>query len=321
MDSVRTSFLIISDTHGGDIPHADHLPVDVAIHCGNLTQESTIEEFRTALERIQDIQASLKIVIPGNHDFTMDVPSFQTTLKKASMTLDSPDVRSIYGDFGEAWQMFDSMKSQGIHILQEGTRQFELDNGALLSVYASPFTPSTQDGWGFNYSPGQRKFDMPLGVDVAITHGPPQGIMDYTHSNRKAGCPNLFRAVARAQPKLHCFGHITEGWGAKLVSWRDEVDEKSCRFTVAVDEDESTVIEKISTLSTTRFDTVSLAQRKLDKRNELEARGYAAASHCATDARPLQPGQTLFVNASIEGSVRDIPQNLPWVVEIDLPRK
>ncbi|KAJ5757981.1 uncharacterized protein N7511_006675 [Penicillium nucicola] len=50
-------------------------------------------------------------------------------------------------------------------------------------------------------------------VDVVMTHEPPRGIMDYTHSGERAGCPDLFRALARAQspPRMHCFTFMESG--------------------------------------------------------------------------------------------------------------
>ncbi|KAI0133555.1 hypothetical protein BJ170DRAFT_606663 [Xylariales sp. AK1849] len=55
--------------------------------------------------------------------------------------------------------------------------------------------------------------------------------MDYTDSKQRAGCPHLFGAIRRAKPLLHCFGHIHEGWGSKLVTWRDKISERPSHFT------------------------------------------------------------------------------------------
>ena len=82
---------------------------------------------------------------------------------------------------------------------------------------------------------------------MIMTHSPPRGIMDYTLSRQRAGCPNLFSAVARSRPRLHCFGHIHEGWGAKLVTWRSEVSESPTHFA-DIDNEKSTIIEKLSGL-------------------------------------------------------------------------
>ncbi|KAI1079340.1 Metallo-dependent phosphatase [Whalleya microplaca] len=315
---IKTRFLILSDTHGELIPNLQHIHADVAIHCGDLTEESKIEEFRTTLDQLRNVKAPLKLVIAGNHDFTADIPVFK---KKAT---DNPSlqpelVEQHYGGFGEVHQLFENAKADGIVFLDEGTHRFELDNGAKLTVYASPFTPSLSD-WGFQYTPQEgHNFSIDKGVDVAITHGPPHGIMDVTDSRRRAGCPQLFGAIAQARPKMHCFGHIHEGWGAKLVTWRGQLSETPSHFT-DINNNESTVIEKLSNFNTTKFDTPETAQEKIDKRTRLGHEGYIQSSHCAGDSHPLHTGsQTLFVNAAIQGATEDYPMHLPWLVDIELP--
>lgn len=84
---IRTRFLIISDTHGHalldparDGPEAlkygfrRPLPsADVALHCGDLTTRSTPQELETTLNIMREIDAPLKLVIPGNHDSNLDL--------------------------------------------------------------------------------------------------------------------------------------------------------------------------------------------------------------------------------------------------------
>ena len=45
-----------------------------------------------------------------------------------------------------------------------------------------------------------------------------QGILDDS-SHGNLGCPHLFRALKRCKPRMHLFGHIHEGYGAKVVTW------------------------------------------------------------------------------------------------------
>lgn len=211
--SVKTRFLILSDTHGMEFRPEDRpfQHADVAIHCGDLTEESKLEEYQASIRLLKDINAPLKLVIAGNHDFTMDIPAFRKKVADARPPLDPDLVRKVYGDYGDARQILEDARAAGIIFLDEGSHQFTLENGAILTVYASPWTPSLGD-WGFQYPPGQgHKFEITKGVDLVITHGPPKGIMDYTESKQRAGCSDLFGAVARARPRLHCFGHIHEG--------------------------------------------------------------------------------------------------------------
>ena len=304
---VKTRFLILSDTHGiefrsEDIP-SQH--ADVAIHCGDLTEESKLEEYEASIRLLKDLHASLKLVIAGNHDFTMDIPNFRKKIADAGPSLDPDLVRKVYGDYGSARQMFEDARAAGIIFLDEGTHHFALENGAILSVYASPWTPSFGNS-GFQYAPRDgHNFEIAEGTDLVITHGPPKGIMDYTESKQRAGCPNLFGAIARARPRLHCFGHIHEGWGAKLVTWRDQLTETPSHFT-DIDNERSVIVEKLSGF------------RQSIKAQECRRERCCTTTHCPGDANPLEFGkQTLFFNAAIEGT-EEHPFQLPWLVELEL---
>lgn len=318
---LKTRFFILSDTHGiefeREVRSSQH--ADVAIHCGDLTEESKLEEYRATLRLLMDIQAPLKLVIAGNHDFTMDIPAFEEKVANACPPLDSDLVRKVYGDHGEARQLFKDARSAGIIFLDEGSHRFTLENGAKLTVYATPYTPSLGD-WGFQYHPSQgHTFDIMKGVDLVISHGPPKGIMDYTDSKQRAGCPDLFGAIARARPRLHCFGHIHEGWGAKLVTWREQLTEKPSHFT-NIDNDKSTVVEKLSGFQHTNFDTPESKDEKSKKEEYHRQQRCYATTHCIGDANPLEYGvQTLFINAAIQGT-EEKPLQLPWLVELDLPK-
>lgn len=78
MDSnIKTRLLVLSNTHGIQFSPAER-PLqcaDVAIHCGDLTDGSKLEEFRTAIQLFKDIDASLGLAIAANHDFTMNFPA------------------------------------------------------------------------------------------------------------------------------------------------------------------------------------------------------------------------------------------------------
>ncbi|TIC92737.1 Metallophosphoesterase domain-containing protein 1 [Colletotrichum higginsianum] len=327
---VKTRFLVISDTHGARcLPGNNRLidPVDVAIHCGDLTEESKLAEFRATLELMKTIQASLKLVIAGNHDWTLDTPMFKKKIAEIAPPVDMELVRREYGDFGEAQRILQaSAKNEdddesGIVFMDEGTRTFTLSNGASLTLFASPCTPSADD-WGFQYDArGGHQWDIGSDVDVVVTHGPPEGVMDRTATGSRIGCPGLFAAVARAKPRLHCFGHVHRGWGAKLARWRggEAVGGPASHFG-AFDNDRSVVVETLAGLTPRDFDGPDAVA---EKRRRLEARtaaGCFATSHCAGDEHPLRKGEgTLFVNAAVQGDGEQ-PQHLPWVVDIELPR-
>ncbi|KAL9634413.1 MAG: hypothetical protein Q9164_004101 [Protoblastenia rupestris] len=317
--SVKTRFLIISDTHGMEFP-SENRPLqhaDVAIHCGDLTEESKLEEYRTSIRLLKDIHAPLKLVIAGNHDFTMDTAVFKKKVADARPPLDPKLVRKVYGDLGEARQIFEEAKAAGIVFLDEGNHQFILENRALLTVYASPWTPSLGD-WGFQYPQGQgHNFKIMKGVDLVVTHGPAKGIMDYTDARQRAGCSDLFQAVARARPRLHCFGHIHEGWGAKLVTWRDRLTETPSHFT-DIDNERTIIVEKLLGFRKSKFDTPETKEHKSKKAEFYRQERCYATSHCTGDSNPLESGvNTLFVNAAIQGT-EEHPLQMPWLVDLEL---
>jgi hypothetical protein len=95
---------------------------------------------------------------------------------------------------------------------------------------------------------------------------------------------------------MHCFGHIHEEWGAKLVAWRQKVSQKPSYLT-DIDNGSSVLVGKLSTVG---------------------SKSLSATSHCSGDQNPLTYGShTLFVNASIEGA-GDLPIQPPWLVDLEL---
>ena len=317
--TIRTRFLILSDTHGISFSSAG-MPTqqaDVVIHCGDFTDGSSLTEFRAMIQLLKNLNAPVKLVIAGNHDFALDIPAYNRRVAEVDSPLAPELVAKEYGRPGEAGRLFENATHDGIVFLDEGTHHFMLKNGALLTVFASPQTPAL-GAWGFQYNPDHgHNFAIEHGVDVVITHGPPKGILDYTHDRERAGCADLFAANARARPRVHCFGHIHEGWGGKLVSWRDTGKETPNHFT-AIDNERSHVIERLATLTSSGLDSVEDAERRLKKREGYSREKCCRTSHCAGDKQPLVQGiQTLFVYAATANG-GELSQK-PWLVDIELP--
>ncbi|TKA66544.1 hypothetical protein B0A55_08498 [Friedmanniomyces simplex] len=296
-EGIATRFLVLSDTHGRTM----QLPteaVDVAIHCGDLTAESKLDEFKTSLDLLRRINATLKLVIAGNHDFTLDLPVFKKKLADIPPPVDNAVVKREYGDFGEARGLLGQASQRRLHLVPG----------------RSPYTPSQGD-WGFSYDPRQEEHDRSIdtAVDVVITHGPPHGVLDYTHARKRAGSPSLFAAVARSRPRMHCFGHIHEGWGAKQVTWRESTSEMPSHFT-DIDNDASALIESLSTIHPRKYDSLEDVAGKNAKLKEFEQQRYCAASASLQNSRG-----TLFVNAAIKGD-DEHSQQLTWIINMPLPK-
>ncbi|KAG6013370.1 hypothetical protein E4U43_007328 [Claviceps pusilla] len=305
--SIKTRFIVLSDTHGSPIPPSlQGRQADVVIHTGDLTEHSTLSEFKTTIESLRTIDAPVKLILAGNHDFSLDSPALESKLAEADRVAGGPVDRDLvareFGNAGDARALLLEARHRGITFLEEGNSSIRLDNGALLRVYASPYTPCHDGsaGWAFQYQ-DRHDFDIDPATQIVMTHGPPHGIFDRSPDGKRLGCPALFAAVARQQPLMHCFGHVHGGWGAKVVAWKAPASDSPSHFT-DIDHEQSVLIG-------------SLARARGDPGAELGS-GVRETSHCGGEDEVVGQGKTLFVNASITG---DEGSQLPWVVDLMVP--
>ena len=183
-------------------------------------------------------------------------------------------------------------------------------------MFATQRTPE-YGGWAFQYV-GPHKFDIPDNVDIAMTHGPPQGIRDLAGGSIwRAGCDYLFQGIHQAKRKIHCFGHIHEAWGAYLAQWK-EGDEEPARYESVIDESRSRLIRELA-------DPIPWQSRRRQgpapKMPDQAVLSKQRGVH--VDLTPsgddLKEGeQPLVVNAAIMG-ITYRPTQLPWIVDVELP--
>ena len=174
---------LISDTHmahaGVEVPACDLL-----IHAGDFTRRGSEHETRAFFAWLADQPASEKVVVAGNHDHYCE---------------QSPDhVRTMARSAGATILFDEAIELMG------------------LTIWGSPITPRF-GSMAFNRDRGEEirgHWDqIPDGLDVLITHGPPHGVLDRTFFGTRVGCADLTEAVARTAPRLHVFGHIHEAAG------------------------------------------------------------------------------------------------------------
>ncbi|KAH7395924.1 ser/Thr protein phosphatase family protein-like protein [Cadophora sp. MPI-SDFR-AT-0126] len=220
-NTISTRIMVISDTHEHSFDGNTLPDVDVLLHTGDLTNFGELDSLRECTRMVGTINAKLKLVIAGNHDISLD-----QTRRVENMT-------------DEEYARYHAAAEAGIVYLEEGIYKFDLENGARMQVYASPYTPGSGD-WAFSYGPLEDRFSekptenrtsiakipIPTGIDVVMTHGPPHSILDQV-DKQNLGCLNLLRAVGRVRPLMHCFGHIHEGHGANIVTWKPDGSVKS----------------------------------------------------------------------------------------------
>jgi hypothetical protein len=147
-------------------------------------------------------------------------------------------------------------------------------------------------------------------VDIIMTHGPPWMHLDLCSSGHRAGCPQLLQALKRVKPKLHCFGHIHEGWGAERVAWKSESISKGEDKTEGKVGEVTEILgglEKFNSQIQTPDDT------------EVKDRRAAYLDVSRTSDNPLKPGkETLLINSSIM-TLQYSPENAGWLVDLELP--
>ena len=75
----------------------------------------------------------------------------------------------------------------------------------------------------------REKWDLiPAHVDVLVTHGPPQIVLDRTETGENVGCEELRDATERTCPRLHVFGHIQHGRGWRRLGSTLYVNASNC---------------------------------------------------------------------------------------------
>jgi len=175
----------ISDTHMNHDQLVVPPDIDIVVHSGDasnwLDPYRNESELRAFIDWFAALPIPTKVFVPGNHD---------TSLAKGLVTRDL-------------------IESRKIHLLINEEREIE-----GLRFWGSPFTPR-YGNWSYMKDRGtiNRIWDnIPDGLDVLITHGPPYGILDatYNHHNKVelVGCSALRKRVARAAPRFMLFGHV-----------------------------------------------------------------------------------------------------------------
>lgn len=185
---------VFSDTHGYHrlltLPDAD-----MAIFAGDFSMRGGYEKTRDFTQWLGALPYETKVAIAGNHDIEMQtVPErYEPLFTKA-----------------------------GIHYLRD-----ELIVFGGVRIYGSPYTSWFHgDRWAFNLPQGKDTYDhwkqIPKNLDVLVTHGPPNRILDSVGADEYAGDPGLAVRLAElsdegAAPNYHVFGHIHEGHGRRKV--------------------------------------------------------------------------------------------------------
>ena len=158
-------------------------PGDLLIHCGDYTGRYSAAELQDFNEWLGTLPFKHRLFVPGNHDaYFEECPSeARAALTNATTLID--EAITLGG----------------------------------LRIYGTPWVPRFYD-WSFMKAEAQLQpiYNMiPEGLDVLITHGPPQWLLDQNGRGHHCGSSNLANIVAAKKPRLHVFGHIHESYGER----------------------------------------------------------------------------------------------------------
>jgi len=199
---MKFKITFISDTHTLHEQITKDLPGgDIIIHAGDTMSSG---RFQSEIKNFCDwynsdsVDYDHKIFIAGNHDRIFE---------------DEPD---------RAMEIVKSYK--WIDYLQDETIEVGNDD-RLIKIYGSPWQPEFYD-WAFNLPKGgpglMSKWErIPEDVEILITHGPPQEILDISgppYNQGQLGCSLLRERVDLIKPKIHVFGHIHGSYGYKFIN-------------------------------------------------------------------------------------------------------
>jgi Icc-related predicted phosphoesterase len=169
--------------HAGDIMNSGYNPKDITNFC----------KWFNGLNQYQH-----KVFIAGNHD------------------------RIFENDPAGATEIYTSYKN--IDYLQDDFIKVGDDDG-MIKIWGSPWQPEFYN-WAFNLPKCGIELEakwnaIPEDVDILITHGPPQQILDTSgapYNEPNLGCPLLRVRVDAIKPKIHVFGHIHGSHGYKFLN-------------------------------------------------------------------------------------------------------
>lgn len=185
---------LISDTHTKHKALNTILPGgDLLIHAGDISSRGYIHEVQNFCKWFNSINSyDYKIFVAGNHDFLFENQSDQAA--------------EIVNSYEWITYLQDSFVS-----VRDGADNF-------VKVYGSPWQPEFYH-WAFNLPRNGEELtkvwnDVPDDVDILVTHGPANGILDQIKGmSDKLGCELLAARIATIKPKIHVCGHIHSGYG------------------------------------------------------------------------------------------------------------
>eukprot|EP01060_Flectonema_neradi_P024515 TRINITY_DN3343_c0_g1_i1.p1 TRINITY_DN3343_c0_g1~~TRINITY_DN3343_c0_g1_i1.p1 ORF type:complete len:253 (+),score=27.30 TRINITY_DN3343_c0_g1_i1:58-816(+) len=211
---------------------------DILIHTGDFTLRGSREEITEFAEWLQKQPYKHKVVIPGNHELSLDVDRFNLRLEK----------------FKSKPSMLSNIKNNCdpalfVKILTSvpGCTYLDHEGTDIMGIkfFGTPYIPVISD-WAFMLKNSERreKFkEIPADTQILLSHTPPFKILDSSSAlpdAQRFGCAELLAEVLdRIRPTYHIFGHCHSGYGTRNVNGITFINASIC------DEDYAAVNEPV----------------------------------------------------------------------------
>ena len=200
----------ISDTHSLQDSMRHAIPEgDILIHAGDVSNKGGERDVTNFINWFQSIKGfDLKIFISGNHDFCFE-------------KVNQPHHKGDYDWLHHLMTEENLSQSDVVYLEDDYVTYVSEELQMPIKIYGTPWQPWFYD-WAFNLPRlGNELHDkwakIPIGTDILITHGPPNGYGDLVNNwrqpNTNVGCELLLNRILDIKPVLNVFGHIHEGYG------------------------------------------------------------------------------------------------------------
>jgi Icc-related predicted phosphoesterase len=230
-DCVR--ILHLSDTHSLHRTIEDRFPLpeaEMLIHTGDFTDTGAPSEVDDFNQWLGDLRSRYKhiIVILGNHEWTglkrgtttqiaslvqaaVDTKTYVQSVLTNATVLVHEEVH-VFGlrIFGSSWVPW--------HCSHDPDDEMSAHQiaGYKQARFASQGTAVNSDGEVVPKGHHHMFGTIPKGVDILLSHGPPQGILDQMEGTGRAwgSSKALRKQIEIVRPTVHLFGHLHEQRGA-----------------------------------------------------------------------------------------------------------
>ncbi|KAF2021829.1 hypothetical protein BU24DRAFT_488167 [Aaosphaeria arxii CBS 175.79] len=118
----KVRMIILSDTHGDDLKHVSLPSADVALHCGDLTNDSRPAELERTLAMLRAINVPLKLVIPGNHDFSLESGYWRRQQRQDRSSAPTQTSKAEDDADSKAFNLVDAKRSRVVASLLPATK-------------------------------------------------------------------------------------------------------------------------------------------------------------------------------------------------------